>query len=166
VEALSAPRREALLLRYFKNNDFRAVGESLGISDDAAQKRVSRAVERLREFFSKRKVTVGTSGLSALVSANAIQAAPAGLAGTVAAGALAASTAISASAAVAITQTIAMTTIQKTIIAAVAVGAIVTGVYQARQASKLREQVQTLKQQQQLLPAIAPGDLVIKVKMV
>ena len=48
-----------------------------------------------------------------------------------------------------------MTTIQKTIIAAVAAGAIVTGVYQARQVSNLREQVQTLEQQQEQQAALS-----------
>src|SRR5690349_3679327 len=42
---LSDEDREALLLRFFKNHDFRAIGVSLGVSDDAAQKRVSRALE-------------------------------------------------------------------------------------------------------------------------
>jgi hypothetical protein len=56
---------------------------ALGASDDAAQKRVSRAVERLREFFSKRNVTIGAGGLAVLISANAVQAAPVGLALTI-----------------------------------------------------------------------------------
>ena len=73
---LTEPERDALLLRYFKNHDLRTVGATLGISDDAAQKRVSRAVERLREFFAKRGVTVGASGLAVVISANAVQAAP------------------------------------------------------------------------------------------
>lgn len=80
LDSLGDEDREALLLRYFKNHDFRAVGVALGVSDDAAQKRVSRAVESLREFFVKRGVAVGTSGLVALICANAVQAAPVGLA--------------------------------------------------------------------------------------
>ncbi len=75
--------RDAVLLRYFKNHDLRTVGSTLGISDDAAQKRVSRAVERLREFFAKRGATVGASGLAGVISANAVQAAPVGLALTI-----------------------------------------------------------------------------------
>jgi RNA polymerase sigma factor (sigma-70 family) len=76
--------REAVLLRYFKNQDFQAVGLALGVSDAAAQRRVSRAVERLREFFAKRGVTVGASGLVVLITANAVQTAPTGLAASVA----------------------------------------------------------------------------------
>ena len=76
LDSLADEDREALLLRYFKNQDFHAVGLALGLSDDTAQKRVSRAMERLREFFSKRNVTIGASGLVGLLSANAVQAAP------------------------------------------------------------------------------------------
>jgi len=49
MEALDETDRAAILLRYFENKSLREVGQSLGTSDDAAQKRVSRAVERLRE---------------------------------------------------------------------------------------------------------------------
>jgi RNA polymerase sigma factor (sigma-70 family) len=83
LDSLCDEDREALLLRYFKNHDFRAVGFALNVSDDAAQKRASRAVERLREFFAKRGVTVGASGLVVVISTNAVQAAPIGLAVTI-----------------------------------------------------------------------------------
>lgn len=76
--------RNAVLLRYFNNHDLRAVGASLGISEDAAQKRVSRAVERLREFFARRGVVLSASGLVVVISANAVQAAPAGLGASIA----------------------------------------------------------------------------------
>ena len=83
MAALDETDRSAILLRYFENKNLREVGESLKISDDAAQKRVSRAVERLREFFSKRNVTIGAGGLAVLISANAVQSAPIGLAATI-----------------------------------------------------------------------------------
>ena len=148
MQSLDDADRTAILLQFFEHKSLREVGQVLGASEDAAQKRVNRAVERLRDFFSKRKVTVGASGLAALVSANAIQAAPAALAGTVATGAVVASTSLATSAAVAITKTIAMTTIGKTTIAAVLAVAVVGGLHQARQNAKLRQQVQTLEEQQ------------------
>src|SRR5882724_5652016 len=80
MHALDETDRAAVLLRYFENKSLREVGATLGTSDDAAQKRVSRAVERLREFFAKRGITVGASGLVVVITANAVQAAPAGLA--------------------------------------------------------------------------------------
>ena len=53
MASLNDDDRDAVLLRFFKQQDLREVGKVLGISDAAAQKRVSRAVERLREFFTK-----------------------------------------------------------------------------------------------------------------
>src|SRR6266404_878930 len=87
MEVLDEEDRTAILLRYFDNKSLREVGDMLGISEDAAQKRVSRAVARLRELFSKRGVVVGTGGLAVVISANAVQAAPAGLAVTISAAA-------------------------------------------------------------------------------
>ena len=81
--------RAAVLLRYFENKTLREVGDALGTSDDAAQKRVSRSLERMREFFAKRGVTLEASGLAAVISSNAVQAAPVGLAYTISTSALA-----------------------------------------------------------------------------
>lgn len=148
MDSLEEADRTALLLRYFENRSLREVGQVLGASEDAAQKRVSRAVERLREFFAKREVTVGAGALVAVLSANAIQAAPSGLVATVSTGAVLAANPISASTAITVTKAIAMTATQKTIIAVVAAGAIAIGVYQARENSNLREQLQALKQSQ------------------
>ena len=140
--------RDAVLLRYFKNHDLRTVGANLGISDDAAQKRVSRAVERLRDFFAKRGVTVGASGLAVVISANAVQAAPVGLAVTISAAATLAGTTLTTTATVTATKAIAMTALQKTIVTATIAVLAGVGIYEARQASQLRGQVQTLQQQQ------------------
>jgi RNA polymerase sigma factor (sigma-70 family) len=145
---LSEPDRDAVLLRYFNNQDLRAVGATLGISDDAAQKRVSRAVERLREFFVKRGVTVGASGLAVVISANAVQAAPMGLALTISTAAALTGTTLATTATVTATKAIAMTAIQKTIVSATIAVLAGAGIYEARQASQLREQVQTLQQKQ------------------
>jgi RNA polymerase sigma factor (sigma-70 family) len=144
---LSEPDRDALLLRYFERKSAREMAQTLGISDDAAQKRVSRAVERLREFFAKRGVTVGTSGLVVVISANAVQAAPVGLAVTISAAAALAGTTLAATATATALKTIAMTKLQKTIIGAALAAAVGTGIYEARQASTLRTQLQALQQQ-------------------
>src|SRR5205823_12243971 len=52
---------------------------TLGTSEEAAQKRVSRAVDRLRELFIERGIIVGSNGLVVVLSANAVHAAPVGL---------------------------------------------------------------------------------------
>jgi len=80
MHALDETDRAAVLLRYFENKSLREVGATLGASENAAQKRLTRAVERLREFIAKRGVTVGASGLVVAISANAAAAAPVGLA--------------------------------------------------------------------------------------
>src|SRR5262249_5824951 len=72
--------REALLLRFFKNQDFHAVGGALGVSEDAAQKRVARCLEKLRVDLCRRGITTTAAALSTAISINAVQVAPAGLA--------------------------------------------------------------------------------------
>jgi RNA polymerase sigma factor (sigma-70 family) len=115
MHALDETDRAALLLRYFENKSLREVGAALGASDDAAQKRVSRAIERLREFFGSRGLGLGASGLVLVLSANAVQATPAGLAAKISTASLLAG---ASTAAVTTSTTILMTTLQKVSIAA------------------------------------------------
>lgn len=152
LDQLSDDDRELLLLRYFKNHDLRTVGATLGISDDAAQKRVSRAVERLREFLAKRGVTVGASSLVAVLTTNAVQAAPIGLALTVSAAATLTGSTLLTTTAIA-TKAIAMTTLQKTAVTATIAILAGVGIYEARQSSELREQVHALKKENSALTA-------------
>jgi RNA polymerase sigma factor (sigma-70 family) len=140
--------RDAVLLRYFEKKSAPEMAGILGISDEAAQKRVSRAVERLREFFSKRKVAIGASGFVALLSANAVQAAPSGLAVAIAGATTLAGTAVSTSTVITATKAIAMTTLQKTLVTATVAVLAGAGIYEARQTAQLREQNLALRQQQ------------------
>lgn len=140
--------RDALLLRYFERKSAREMAQTLNVSDEAAQKRVNRAVERLRKFFAARGVTVGASGLAAVISTNAVQAAPAGLAATVSAAAALAGATLTPAATATVTNTLAMTILQKTIIGATLAVAVGTGLYEARHNSKLRDQLKVLQQQQ------------------
>ncbi len=143
---LSEPDRDAVLLRYFEGKSAGEMAQVLGISDEAAQKRVSRAVERLRECITKRGVAVGASGLVAVISANAVQAAPSGLAVMISTSSAFAATALATT--VTATKAIAMTALQKTLITAAIAAAVGTGIYEARQAATLRRQVQALQHQQ------------------
>jgi RNA polymerase sigma factor (sigma-70 family) len=143
---LSEADRDALMLRYFERKSAQEMAQVLGVSDDAAQKRVSRAVDRLREFFAKRGVTVGTSGLVLIISANAVQAAPVGLAITISTAAVLTGTTLITTATA--TKAIAMTITQKVLITTVLAASVGTGFYEARQASTLQNQIQTLQQQQ------------------
>ena len=147
MAALDDTDRTAVLLRYFENKSLRDVGAALGTSDDTAQKRVSRAVERLRDFFAERGVTVGTGALTMAVSANAVQVAPAGLAVTIStAGVLAGATVVATTTATTI-NTIAMTTLQKIIVTTAIATAVGVAIYEARQTAGLRVENQRLQQQ-------------------
>src|SRR4029077_7827341 len=48
MEELHADDRDALVLRFLGNRELRAVGAELGVSEEAARKRVHRALDRLR----------------------------------------------------------------------------------------------------------------------
>ncbi len=144
---LSEADRDALWLHFFQRKSAREMAQTLGISDAAAQKRVSRAVERLRELFARRGVTVGAGGLAVVLAANGVQAAPVGLAATITAASLAGTAFISATTATAI-KTIAMTTLQKTLVTAALVASVGAGAYEMHDAAVLRKQVETLAQQQ------------------
>ncbi len=148
MQALDETDRAAVLLRYFENKSLREVGQALGTTDDTAQKRVSRAVERLRTFFAQRGLTVGASSLAIVLSANAIQAAPVGLAVTISTAAALGGTTIASTATATAIKTIAMTTLQKTLITATVAVLAGAGIYETRQASSLRREVQTFQQQQ------------------
>lgn len=130
--------RDAVVLRYFHKKSAAEIATILGVSDDAAQKRVSRAVEKLREVFAKNKITIGAGSLGILISANAVQAAPVGLAAKI----LAATSGL--------TVTAGMTMIQKLFIAGFAAVAIGGGIYSfhlQKQIAALQEQQISLNQQ-------------------
>jgi len=142
---LDAADRTALLLRYFENQPLREVGQALGTSDDTAQKRVTRALERLRKFFAGRGIALGTSGLAVALSAHAAQAAPAGLAASIAAatGLIGATSAMTATAAAA--NALTMTTLQKSLIAAALTLAVATSLYEVRENARLRDRIRALE---------------------
>lgn len=145
---LSESDRDALLLRYFEKKSARQMAQTLGITEDAAQKRVNRAVERLRDFFSKRGVAIGASGFVAILSANAVQAAPVGLAVTISTAATLVGTAIATTTTTSVTKAIVMTTLQKTLITGTLVAAVGTVIYEARQISEQQKQLHFFEKQQ------------------
>lgn len=146
MAALDETDRTAILLRYFENKSLRDVGASLAISDDAAQKRVSRAVDSLRAFFTKEKLAVSAGAVVTLVSANAVQSAPVGLAANISA--VLAGTAVKTSTFVATTKTIAVTTLQKSLITAAVAAVAGIGIYAVHTNAGLREEIQALQQRQ------------------
>ncbi len=130
MHALDDADRTAVLLRYFENKSLREVGQALGASENAAQKRLSRAVETLRASFAKRGVTVGVSGLALVLSTNAVQAVPAGLNATISSAALAGTSFVATATTITTTaNAILMTTLQKILVGSVLTVAVAVVTY-------------------------------------
>ncbi len=68
--------RNAVLLRFFENRSLLEVGAILGVTPDSARMRVTRALGKLRAFFTRRGIVLSAAALGSLVSANAVQAVP------------------------------------------------------------------------------------------
>ncbi|HEY4416265.1 MAG TPA: sigma-70 family RNA polymerase sigma factor [Verrucomicrobiae bacterium] len=89
--------RTVLLLRFYEKQDLSSVGKRLGVSEDAAQKRVRTALENVSQFFQRRGFRTATAAAAAaalqqtsttvsaatvsLVAHMALQSAPAPLVG-------------------------------------------------------------------------------------
>ena len=89
MASLAATERDAVLLRFMQGKSHQAVGMAMGISEDAARKRVARGIDRLRHFLQARGVTLSVAGLGSLLMTNAVQAAPSTLAATISGSAVA-----------------------------------------------------------------------------
>ena len=146
INELAEPDRTAILLRFFEQHDFHRIGETIGSSGDAARMRVARALEKLELLLKRRGITSTAAALSVVLSANAVQTAPVGLATSISTAALA-GTGLSTSTAIAATKMIAMTTFQKTLVTVTIAVVAGIGAYEAHQTSRLHEEVRTLHQQ-------------------
>jgi RNA polymerase sigma factor (sigma-70 family) len=151
LNCLGEKEHDAVVLRFFDGKELKQVGAVMGTSEDAARMRVNRGIDKLREFFTKKGVTLSATAIAGAVAANSVQAAPAGLAASITDAALS-GTAITTTSVIAATKTIAMTTLQKAIVTATIAVLAGAGIYEARQASITRSQLQTF-QQGQIVPS-------------
>jgi RNA polymerase sigma factor (sigma-70 family) len=146
--SLGETDRQLLLLRFWQHQDMRRIGQAFGMSDDAAQKRIGRALQKLRAVLEGRGITGTASALSAALMASASAAPPMEAVARISAAALAlGQTAPSAAAASLFTNTIAMTTKTKVAITATAACiAIGAPVYiQQREIQSLRQENAALR---------------------
>jgi hypothetical protein len=146
VNELSAQDRAAIVLRFFERRDLRSVGEALGSSEDAAQKRVARALEKLRVELVRRGVALSGAALAATLTSEAISAAPAGLAASVSAAALG-SAAASGGLALSLLKLMASTKLKIAVSAIVVAGVGTSLVLEQQAQARLREQNRALRQQ-------------------
>ena len=151
IGSLSATDRDAVVLRFFDHQDFRTLGTTLHLSEDAAQKRVSRALEKLRRYFAQRDVAVSNATLAGVLAAHTVSAAPSGLASVIASHAVASAGA----AASPLLISLIMGKMKTIAVSAVIIGAVSTPLVWQRQAnSQLRAENQRLVQQ-----AVRPEDV-------
>jgi RNA polymerase sigma factor (sigma-70 family) len=68
--------RHAILLRFFEHRELKEVGSALGSTEEAARKRVTRALEKLHHFLTRRGVVLSTAALASSLMANAVQSSP------------------------------------------------------------------------------------------
>jgi RNA polymerase sigma factor (sigma-70 family) len=147
MEKLSNPERDALLLRFIEGKSWRETGHALALSEDAAQKRASRALEKLRAILARRGVVISSAAMGAVLAANSVQAAPAGLAASLTGTALA--SAGTASLTDSLTEMLFMTAKTKVAIVAVAgIAAVTTPIVLQQQANtRLREELTVAREE-------------------
>jgi RNA polymerase sigma factor (sigma-70 family) len=122
LQTLPETDREAVLLRFFEGRAFAEVGAALRLTEDAARKRVERALERLAGVLSNRGVTSTSAALGIVLAQQAAASAPVGLAQALTASAISGS-ALTTSAAVGVLGGWATAAVVATVVAAGGVGA-------------------------------------------
>ncbi len=76
IAALGTKDRDAILLRFFEDKSLKEVGAALHITEHAAQMRVLRAVEKMKQHLRKKGIVVPVTLLSTLLTEHAVQATP------------------------------------------------------------------------------------------
>jgi RNA polymerase sigma factor (sigma-70 family) len=153
INQLDADDRAAILLRFFEQLEYRAVGQSMGSNEDAARMRVTRTLDKLHALLKNRGVAFSAAALGAALAAEAVTAAPFGLAGTIAGGALAG--VASGGAATTALKFMTLTKLKIALAGAIAIAAVaVPIVVQHQSLDKLREKNQGLQEQAAQLAAL------------
>jgi RNA polymerase sigma factor (sigma-70 family) len=80
MASLGEKDRTVLVLRYFENKPLRKIAVTLQMGEAATQKRVARALEKLRARFVKRGVTLSSEVIAESMAANSMQSVPPSLA--------------------------------------------------------------------------------------
>ncbi|MGH9648071.1 MAG: sigma factor-like helix-turn-helix DNA-binding protein, partial [Bryobacteraceae bacterium] len=159
VNELADDDRKAILLRFYERWDLRSIGEALGTSENAAQKRVSRALDELHTILRRRGLTTTTSALAALLAGQAVTAPPSGLAASIVGGALAGAAA-GTGVSVTLFKAAALTKLKVGLVAALATGGVaITLMREHKKNAALQAENEFLRQQtEQLAQAAAENE--------
>ena len=76
---LGEVERSAVALRYLRGMSLQEVGQAMGLSEEAARKRVERGLAKLRGLMASKMAVPSVAGLAVAITANGVQAAPAGV---------------------------------------------------------------------------------------
>jgi hypothetical protein len=87
LAGLGKKAHDAVALRYFRGLNLRDIGTALGISEEAARKRVDRGIVRLRQAMTAKATVPAVAVLTAQLAARGSEAAPAHLVQSIAASA-------------------------------------------------------------------------------
>ncbi len=144
---LSDTDRDVVLLRFFERKTAAQIGAALKLSEEAAQKRVTRALEKLRSLFAREGISVSGVALTVVLGAQAVEAAPLTLAASVSGAALAAAPA-AGTMTFSILKGITMTKLQAGALSALLVfGAATPFLLHHRSINTLRQQNRSLRAQ-------------------
>jgi RNA polymerase sigma factor (sigma-70 family) len=146
INQLSTPDRTAIVLRFFEGQDLRSVGQALATNEDAAQKRVARALDKLRPLLLRRGVALSGAGLAVLLTSHAVAAAPAGLATSISTAVISSAAAVSGGLTLNLLKLIAMTKLKLAAGAIVIAAVGTTLVLEQRAQATLRQNNQALRQ--------------------
>jgi type II secretory pathway pseudopilin PulG len=144
VNELGADDRTAILLRFFEQRDFQSVGVALGSSEEAARKRVERALDKLETLLKRRGVAFSAAALATTLSTQAVTAAPVGLAMGISTVAL--TSAAGGGTTLTILKTMSMTKLKVGAISAIVVASVAIPLtMQQRAQTRLREANEALR---------------------
>jgi len=157
MAGLNETDHHAIVLRFYDDKSMREIAVALGANEETAKKRVNRAVEKLRLFFTKRGIVVPAAVLTATISANSVQAAPVALAKSVTFAAITKGATTSASTLTVIKgalKTMAWTKAKTAVVTAVVAASVVVPLLIQHQAqARLRDGDETLRGQAAQLAA-------------
>lgn len=154
---LSEDDRDAVALRFFEGRAFAEIGDALELTEEAARKRVDRALDRMAAALSRRGVTSTAAAITVALGSH-VMAAPPGLAAMVTSSALSGTVAVAGATALGLTMTAKFSLAVAGVVAVTATG---IALYQAEESrvadvafanlsgehAALRARIQALEQQ-------------------
>ena len=146
IDQLNTQDRAVILLRFFEQRDFRSVGEVLGIPENTARMRVTRALEKLGKLLKREGIACSGAALGTALATGAVASAPVGMAVTIT-GAAVAGAATGTATTLTILKLMSLTKLQLGVAALVIAGAATTILIQHQSQLKLREQSKYLEKQ-------------------